>query len=264
MQTAESLGFPRDSLSAALLVFARFFSLSPTPALIGQLRREILASGKASSPGTGGEKAAMEAEALASSAAADKGVALSSEAMEHYAGFFVPPASASLDEEENPKNREEVPDPQELQNIAEEEAQKDSLLDLLNCIPGKNGQYWMVFPFTVTIKGTELRVFIRILKRELPDKNEQLIVDISGAKRQWRCFLKKNGEKLRADIQVYPECSPRGLIFLQKEAERFLGGENTLPGNTGFREIFVCNGGEIPSWVEDLSAACLPSISKDV
>ena len=265
-QTAASLGLPGDSLSVALLVFSRFFSLSLTPAFIGQLRRDILASGKTSSPETAGEKAALEAEALAAVIAADKGVILSPEALERYAGFLVPPVKPLLaDEEENPKDRKEAPNPEELRAIAGE-GQEDGFLDLLNSFPGKNGQHWMVLPFSINVQGTELRIFLRILKKEFLSTGEdgQLIADISGPKRQWRCSVRKNSGKYRADIQVYPECSPKSLSLLQKEAECFLTAGNVLWENVSFEEVLVKSGNDVPSWVDDLLTTCLPSISKDV
>jgi len=262
-QTAINLGLPQDNLSVALLIFARYLSLPIKPAFIGLLRREILNAGKASSPQTAGEKAALDSEALAAVIAADKGVALSPEALNRYASFLLPPALG--DKEKEPDDSEEPPDPIELQAIAEKQEQKDDFLRLLNAIPGRNGQYWLVFPFSIKVKGTELNVFLRLLKKEYLSigDGEDLIVDISGPKRQWRCFLKKSSGKfsenlLRADIRVYPECSQKELLVLQKEAESFFGGFDN------FEEIQVRNGDKIPSWAQGLSAVCLPSISEDV
>jgi len=254
-QTAANLGFPQDTLSLALLVFARYFSLPIKPALIGQLRREILNTGKTSSPETAEGKAALDSETLATVIASDKGVILNREALSRYASFLLPPVFD--DEKEKPNDKEQAPGGEELQAIAEEQGQTYDLLSFFNSIPGKNGQYWMVFPFNIKVKGTELNVFLRILKKEFSSAkgDEELIVDISGPKRQWRCFVRKNTGKFRADIQVYPECSPKELGILQKEAERFID---------NFEEIQIRNGDKVPSWAEDLSTLCLPSINKNV
>ena len=283
-QFAASLGFPQDALSITLLAFCRFFSLSPNSMMMGTLRRELLASGKASSPGTAGEKAALEAEALGIVAALDKGVVLSPEALVRYArcfgspeesaGFWqgggAPPDDGGDDPPERTPDRaperEEIPGLEELRAIAEEQIKKDKLLGLLNSLPGKNGQYWTVFPFKITVKGTELKVFIRLLKRELfcAGEDEYVIADIAGPKRQWRCFLGKNDGKMRADIRVYPGLSPGALKSLRKEAERFLGETGSLHYFRGFEEILVRNGEEVSSWVEDLCAESLPSVNKEV
>ena len=282
-QAAATLGLPKDSLSAAILVFMRFFSLPLEPALIMQLRRDILASGKTSSPESPKESSALEAEALAAVIAEDKGVKLSPEALQRYAAYLVPPEFPGPGgREEKDHERQEAPTKDELQALAEKDEQEDGLLDILNSLPGKNAQYWMVFPFTVSIKGTELRVFVRILKKEFifPGEGDQIIADISGPKRQWRCFLNQNNGKYRADIRVYPHYSPRGLKLLQREAERFfqdakrhLPGVSSLIGkpansansmNSGFQEILVQNGNEFPSWLEDLAPEYLPSVNKDI
>ena len=279
-QTAAALGFPKDPLSVAILAFARFFSLSPDSALLGALRREIIASLKSSSPADTKEKAVLEAEALAAVIARDKGVVLSSEALERYARFLMPPAFTGEKKEPGNENdempgrdkdrkysREEVPGPEELEAIAGEQGKQDSLFDILNHLPGKDGQYWMVFPFKINIRGTELDVFLRILKRGpgsvisrvSSGEDGHLIADIAGPKRKWRCFLEKKAGKLRADIRVYPECSPGVLKHFQLEAERYLG-----KGAGGFDEVLLKNSEEQPSWAEDLCNECLPSINKEV
>lgn len=270
MQTAANLGLPKDALSLALLVFARFFSLPLKPELIGNLRLKILESGRASSPQSPGGKAAMESAALAAVIAEDKGVVLGSEALKRYAGFFVPPVSPCNEENSGEPFPDSAQDsekakPEKLKE--EEEGQKDDLLDLLNAIPGKSGRHWMVFPFTLHVKGTEFMVFLRILKSDpLSSEDErEFIADISGRERQWRFFVRKNGRKLRADIQVFPECGVHDLAALQKEARQLLNEGRGLFGSfDGFEEILLRNGGEMPSWVEDLPVLCLSSIDKDI
>lgn len=268
-QAALNLGLPQDNLSVALLVFSRYFSLPIKPALIAQLRREILSTG---TPSSSGEKALAEPEALAAVIATDKGVALKPEALSRYASYLLPPVSPVDGEKNRDKgkdrdNRDEAPKPEELRAMADGQEQTDDLLSLLNSIPGKDGQHWMVIPFCIKVKGTELNVFIRILKKGVfsADEGEDLIVDVSGPKRQWRCFIKKQRDKFLADIQVYPECSKKNLDAFKKEAELFLKKGNALMGDMkDFAEIRVRNGDKIPSWTEDLSAICLPFISKDV
>ena len=280
-QSAAALKLPVDTLSVTLLALSRFFSLPPSQALIAALRKEVLTS-NTSSPQTPAEKAALEAKAFAAAAAWDKGVFLSPEALERYARFLNSPLLAEDPEsrtEESPENqketggkdafarggggkgkspdREELPTSDELRAIAEEESKEEGFLDLLNSLPGKNGQYWVVFPLKITVEGTELRIFIRILKGEpfLTGENEHLIVDIAGSKRQYRCFLKKTSGNLRADIRVYPELSPGALKLLSKKAKSFLEEGVALT---------VRNGEEMPAWVEEWCAECLPSIDEEV
>ena len=233
----------------------------------------------ASSPQTAAEKTALEAKAMAAAAAFDKGLALSGEALERYARFFVPPLSPEESERhhedtadknpregkeantgggdrKNSRNREEVPEKEELRAIAEKEATEDNFLDFFNSAPGRNGQYWKVFPFNIIIRGTELKVFIRTLKGEplFSGGNEYIIVDIASPKRQYRFFVKTTNGKIRASLQVYPELSAKALKSLSKKAANFLNIE----------EISARSGGEPPSWAEDWNVEHLPSINEEV
>ena len=277
-ETAAALGFPKDGLSLALLAFTRFFSLSP--AALGGLRREFLAAFK-DAPKTG-----LEAGALALAAALDKGVNLSPEALAHYARFFVPPDSgreqkpggeghypAAGDGEDGENEDEEAPDGDKIKAIAGEETEKDGLLGLLNSLPGKNGQHWAVFPFTIKLRGIELRVFLRILRKETsfprdalsPGESGCLIADISGPKRQWRCFLREDAGKIRADLRVFPEVSAKTLGHLKREAERFLKeGSKGVLSSMEFGEILVGNRDESASWMENLCSESLLSVNKEV
>jgi len=223
-------------------------------------------------------KTAKEKTALGTAAALDKGVKLNPEALERYARYFGQPdftgQGKSGQENNNPgngkessQNKTELPAAEELKAIADKEAKKDDLLHFLNTIPGKNGQYWMIYPFKINQRGTEIEVFLRILKGEpfFTGENERIIVDIAGPKRQYRCFLKKIAGKLRADIRVHPPLSPRTLKVLQKKAERFLGASTGLAGNSlDFGEILVSSGEETGSWVEDWCTESLLSVNKEV
>jgi len=273
IKTAANLGFPKDALSVTLLAFARYFSISLTPDLLSALRRDILARGKSSSPETRKEKAALEADAISALIADDKGVILSPEALEHYARFLSLPEGNTIQPDGGrDQDKEECPSAEELRIMIEEKGQNDDTLSFLNNLPGKNGQRWLVFPFSIMIRGIEFQVFLRLLKREpvssvkgVPLEDGHLIVDISGPKRQWRCFLKKAGEKFFADMRVYPVQSPEALKKLQKEAEQILGkGRGLFGGFKGFDEILLRNGEEAPSWAEDLCAESLPYIDEEI
>ena len=276
MQAAAAMGFPKDTLSIALLAFARFFSLSLNPALMGALRRDILATGKQSSPHNAKGKAALEAEALAACLALDKGAALDPETLERYSHFltFSQPEDAYTAWQDNgegeSQDRDEAPTADEISKIAENQTAKEDFLNYLNVLPGKNGRYWVVKPFKLKVKGTELTVILRLLKREAPSltEGERAIADIVGPKRQWRCFLEKRSGKFCADIRVFPDVSASTLGALLKEAEHFMGKQATdraLFGDfLGFDEIRIANGMEAASWVDDLCDELLPSIDEEV
>ena len=257
-EIASALNLPRDNLSLALLAFTRFFSLTPNPVFLANLRQELLSLRKGFSLETAAQRLPFEAEAMAAVIAADKGVSLSPEALERYARYLLPPElipQEPADGEESSQQRYEYPTAEELRKMAEGQQKKDELLAILNSLPGKNRHYWMVFPYTINVKGIELRIFIRILKKETQkDENEHMIVDISGPKMHWRCFFKKTDANITASLRVYPECSPRTLGFLKKNAEKHLKG----------MLVNLQNCDKIPSWVEDLFAEPLPSIDKEV
>jgi hypothetical protein len=183
---------------------------------------------------------------------------------------------------------EELPEADELKAIAEAQTREDGLLDFFNRLPGENGQNWLVLPFNINVKGIELKVLLRVLRSErasvpgIPSASEdgQMIADISGPKRQWRCFVKQTGGKLRLDIRVYPEQSQRALNHLRKQAERFLGKGGGLMSaimpseqvpsakkivNFGdVEEISVRNSDRIPLWTEDLRLEYLPFLDEEV
>ena len=276
MQTAAAMGFPKDSLSLALLAFARFFSISLSPALMGALRRDILATGKQSSPGTAEGKAGLEADALAACLALDKGAALSPETLERfsrYISILMPPDpnfhQKGSGEKDEP-DRDEIPAAGELKEIAEEQASNEGFLDYLNALPGKNGRHWAVYPFNIKLKGTEISVILRLLKRgpSSLEQGEHAIADIAGPNWQWRFFLEKKAGKYSADIRVFPAISNEALDALSKEANGFLGknaaGKALFGDFSGFDKILLRNGEEASSWVDDMCNERLPLIDEEV
>jgi hypothetical protein len=95
---AQSLGLPRDALSAVILSFARYFSLSLNPDLMAKIRRESLSavpseSSRKYAPPPVEAPAGQEAQnaaAFAAAAAAAKGLELSREGLAVYAAAIDP------------------------------------------------------------------------------------------------------------------------------------------------------------------------------
>jgi hypothetical protein len=237
-QAVSVLGLPQDALSFTLITLTRLFSL-PMDGFLPGLRREVLA-GAVSVPKNSGEKAKTEARALAAASAAAKGVGLSPEALEEYAqalgGGFGDNRNggknsgngADNDGAKDGNAANEALNAGELRRLFDEfmesgggESGEKGLVSFLNRIPAKNGRRWALWPFNIAIGGVDLRVFIRILKREegsfsaLPDR---LIADISGPRRHWRLVADKGGGAGRAEISVYPGLPPGELKALQMEA----------------------------------------------
>jgi hypothetical protein len=264
---AFALGLPQDMLSFTLIAFTRLFSLPMDAGLLASLRREVLAAG-VSLPKAGGEKAKTAAHALAAAATAARGLGLSPEALEEYAAAL---SAEGRPGEEGENSAFRQFNSGELRRLYEEfMAGEHGLLPFLNRIPAKDGRYWAVWPFKISIDGVDLRVFIRILKREdvnspaqpaaVPDR---LIADVTGPRRRWQFIVDKftctradsggdGGETFRAEIGVYPPLPSRELEVLRKEAEEVFAGMGA--------EIGVRNGGEGFSPGIFFPAETLPSV----
>jgi hypothetical protein len=274
-QTAALLGLPQDTLSFVLVSAIRYFSLAPDVALLSRLRGNLLASGAASAPKTGREKAALEAKALAAAAAADKGLLLSPGALEEYAAAMEPEAwfaggggreRQGPPEDEDPADREETPDGEELEelyakaNEAGKEGGKEGLLSWLNRFPGRNGQGWAVFPFKIKIRGVELKVSVRLLIKGHPffasrkDAGQgSLIVDIEGPVQYRRFILERSNGKSVMDIIAYPG-QGGDIKVLEKEAKKIFDGA----------EVRVRKSDEAPFLADQLYKEALPSVNEKV
>jgi hypothetical protein len=255
-QTAALLGLPQDTLSFVLISAIRCFSLAPDAALLGRLRGELLASGAASAPKTGREKAALESKALAAAATADKGLRVSAAALEEYAAAMEPGVWFSGGGGQGPPEQEEL---KKLYAKANREGQEE-LLSWLNRLPGRNGQHWAVFPFKIKVGGVELKVSVRLLIQEdsflVPGKNAGrgcVIVDIEGLAQNWRFILDRSGGKSVMDITVYSG-QAADIKALEKEAGKFFGGV----------EIRVQKSDEAPFLTGQVYSEALPSINEKV
>jgi hypothetical protein len=245
---AFALGIPQDALSSRLLSFFRYFSLPLNGEQIAKLRREVLASlpagvsaaeGVPQNRGTAGRGAL----ALAAAAAADKGVVLSPEALAEYAaainpeegqtgdeGFSGEPGNPEQDPPQERKKKKEPPhtsgETETLRKKIETLPAHQPLLDLLNRLPGKNAQHWMLFPFTFSSGGVAFKVSLRILLTEprAGYDGTRLILDILSKKQYWFfCFSGYGTSHSRADIGVFPPLPPEGLKNLERELRGVLG-----------------------------------------
>jgi hypothetical protein len=196
-----SLNLPPDSLSAALVSFARHFSLPLDHALIARLRREALSLPKS-----------RESSALAAAAAAGKGVELTPEALERYTAAIDPDARREQNDAGSPgggrgESGEDgtgntfgqasgIPGMKELEKIRDN-IDEDPLLSILNSIPGKDGDRWMVYPFQIAPGGKRLLVSVRVKAGNGKDA-ARLVVDVAGEERRWLFVVTR------------PACSRRG------------------------------------------------------
>jgi hypothetical protein len=280
---------PSDRLASSIISFARFLSLPLDPQMLVKARRQALSAGQpAQAPPEkptetplflkSREDRALTSLALASLAAASKGVELSGEGLKEYASALnVVPIDPDRQEgqRQNKRNNSGDSKKQKGQNpeiaaitsagIPELKAQilraaeQNPLLELLNRLPAKNGQRWLVFPFALTDQGEDYRLCLKILlnqaenQRPLGQMAGYLALEIekigfageNGPNRRWlfvinaennknlrlRVFIdpfvsKKNHKSLISELSQSLEIAPE-YINIQNFAEFFPFEENT-------------------------------------
>ncbi|MDR0878639.1 MAG: hypothetical protein LBN21_11345 [Treponema sp.] len=273
---------------------------APLRASLGALLRAP--PGEALSPKAAlsqGALASQETLSLAAAAAADKGAALTPKGLENYAlsltglsetgQFEVDPdgnngaggrpdnggseAGAGGRAGDTEKEAENSPEIDELKERIGAISEKNPLLNLLNRLPGKNGQRWVVLPFSFTEGEAEYRVSLRVLLRETPAKwpggdispkvrADRMALDISTGERRRRFNLEhKEGDShgnvfSRLELLVWPPEKKRALDALQK----------TLADAFQFQseQIIVKNDSEFPSFKEFSGDEVLPYVNKEV
>ncbi|MCL2179811.1 MAG: hypothetical protein FWB83_01660 [Treponema sp.] len=200
---AASAGLPADKISASVVSFARFFSLPLKPQVLADIRKaafppqalsqSALQSAQQSTlramphqsaqpvlAGAGQEASlaaiktafekAREAVLLSVAAAESKGVELNQKALDHYTEAVDPRQNSDQrrqkdhnDHGEKTNKKLEKISADNLKKTAGDFLEKDLLLNILNKLPGKNGQRWIVIPFDFSDDGIEYRVSMRIL-----------------------------------------------------------------------------------------------------
>lgn len=281
---------PADSLSAALVSFARFFSLPLS--LVPAVRREVLpppanngflaeaAGSGPASPEAGGRS--LEALSLAALAAADKGLELSRAELERYAAAIDPqsppdnpsPGNQNQGKPDRGRDRsrpgEDQPegaaalagDPARLKAALCAAGEADPLLDLLNRFPGGNGQRWIVLPFSFVEQGEEWRVSLRVLlNQDQPEtgRAEHLALEIlrgsgGAARRSLFVMDRMPGTAPRLRVCVSEGHSPPAS--LARELATFMG----LPPEC----VLIQKGGEYFSFTGDTLQTLLRSVNEAV
>jgi hypothetical protein len=113
--------------------------------------------------------------------------------------------------------------PEALRNLARKAEAGEPLLELLNCMPGKDGKRWLVFPFPVEDGGARLQVTLRFLlspSAGTPGDVEQMTLDIHGERRRW-LFICRPGAVLQAAL--WPETGEGERACLERELAGCLG-----------------------------------------
>jgi hypothetical protein len=141
-------------------------------------------------------------------------------------------------------------------------AEDQPLLSLLNRLPGKNGQRWVVLPFSFSDGGLDCKVSLRILLKERGGAYlaEQMALEIAEKRRLSPFWIfsasRPAGGRIRLDLSLWPEASEKTLRSLKKELSRLF----EIPEEA----ITLRNNTELSSFGADTGDEVLLSINKEV
>jgi hypothetical protein len=267
-QLVRLLNLPQDGLSSALAGFARGFALPLQPALFARLRRESLALKARQSGGS------AESAPLAAAAAAGKGVALSGEALERYARAIDPEYAAAGDDSrdsgegqlsgeegalfgerggDGPGERQDRAGGEDAARAIREILEKalkragegaeiempedESPVSFLNRLPGRDGNFWMVYPFKINCKKLAIRLSVWILLLDgVCSENSfagqsggspvgGITINAAGEKRRWIFSIKNpGGPAAKTRVLVSPPCGEAARKRTEEEIREVLGG----------------------------------------
>jgi hypothetical protein len=250
-----ALKLPGGRLSASLVTVARFFSLPLDSTLLAAIRRQALAAAAADlpppaqqKPGAGGRlKPSIEAFTLAAAAAADKDAPLNAAALAEYAHAIDPDSrggnqNSSGTGGQEPDNkrrnqRQHNPDTLTTPQLLTPSLLREKLLDTtphnstlaaFNTLPGRNGQRWLVFPFTVTQGKADYRISLRILLNSpaVESRSALICLDLTEPSLGTRRLVvvdAANGKPVRARLIVRPAVPAHRLKSLSKALAALLG-----------------------------------------
>jgi len=246
-------GLPADKLSASIISFARFFSLPLKPELMASIRRQAfapqfaavqLAAAEAeSAPDAGLGAKVREALSLAATAAESKGVELQPKGLEAFAEAIDPEwqkRQEGGDHQRGRRNKKDERDEEKapsktapvgasaVEEMALDAAGRDPLLAVLNKLPNKNGQRWIVLPFGFSENGHEFKVSLRILleTEQAATRAALMALDVaeyadesSSPARRW-LFVLETANSLTVHVQ--PELPQKVLASLAGELSALL------------------------------------------
>ncbi|MCL2809733.1 MAG: hypothetical protein FWD24_06675 [Treponema sp.] len=213
-RTAASLisaaGLPADKLSSSIVSFLRFFSLPLKPQMLADMRRNVFAKQSAQTTQQSNQTVnhsdsqntltttkffdtpkGREVLALVAAASESKGVELSPKGLESYAHAVDPDSRQNGEGRKQNKEKKEK-DSEQTEFISAEVIKKkvfdyldeNPLIDILNKLPCKNGQRWIVLPFDFSNDGKEYKVSMRILIDKDKEQTLCMALDITISSEQ--------------------------------------------------------------------------------
>lgn len=240
---ASAAGLPADKLSSSIVSFARFFSLPVKPQVLADIRRQAFSlpmpqSANASTPALTQSAAAnpsavltpekiRQTLSLSAAAVESKGAELNPKGLESFASAVDPELRRRQDGERRRRNRDQNEQAEKvllkakpltadiLKNMALEYAENNAPLDILNRLPGKNGQRWIVLPFDFIEDNSEFRVSMRVLLDDEHSSNRAVCMALDVAQfkqeddaleRRWLFVMEGANEKsIRVSAYLQPE-----------------------------------------------------------
>jgi hypothetical protein len=249
---AAAAGLPQDKLSASIVTFARFFLLPLKPEMLSAIRRQSFppqnaqpsasqqisaASPEAKDASSSMAAKTREALSLSAAAAESKGVELHPKALEAYAEAVDPELQRRQNSGEQKKKRRDKDQNEKLktspitasalEKTVLQSVENDPLLSILNKLPGKNGQRWIVLPFDFPQDDPEYRVSMRILLDEQTSNRAACmaldIAENADTGRRWSFMLESANEKpVRLSCYLRPELPPSAQSRLKRELSSLL------------------------------------------
>ncbi|MCL2800608.1 MAG: hypothetical protein FWD28_02495 [Treponema sp.] len=222
---AASAGLPADRLSSSIISFARFFQLPLKPQILADIRRQAFSAPQPAQQTTGQQTAAQqitaqvrEALALSAAAAESKGTELQSKALESYAAAVDPDLRRHQKEHQGKRNKERNEKDDKttiktgsitadiLKKLVFDYSKDDELLEILNKLPGKNGQRWVVLPFDFINDDIQYKVSMRVLLDGDKSLNRAvyMLLDICNCDldKRW-VFILESANETPAKLCVY-------------------------------------------------------------
>jgi len=178
-----------------------------------------LANQFAAGSSSGSLSAAKTREALSLSAAAaeSKGAELTSKGLESYTEAIDPDSrrhdgerqrreSNKNEQDEKPVLKEGEISAQSVKEMAFEYLKQNPLLEILNRLPAKNGQRWIVLPFDFTDGNKEYFVSMRVLLEEDHAKRHKvhfIVLDIAISDESRKIFIFESANEKPERLSVY-------------------------------------------------------------
>ncbi|MCL2721717.1 MAG: hypothetical protein FWD47_10315 [Treponema sp.] len=231
-----SAGLPADKLSSSIVSFMRFFSLPLKPQLMTEIRQQVFSQQANSTANQADLSASLtqakfldtakgrEALALTAAACESKGVELTPKGLETYVDAVDPD---SRQNEQGRRQNKEKNDKREIESITAdnikekifEYLKENPIIDILNKLPGKDGQQWIVLPFDFTDDGRVFKVSMRILIDKDKEQALCMALDITSCDEQ---AIDNTGNRWVFVMEVANEKPVRVSIYLHSKIQQEL------------------------------------------